>query len=127
MKKSLLLCLGVLVLFGCSLPGPQEHIVYTVDSPELAQASVLDGVWESSPWSSPDAPWIFLGPQVTIEMEHTLGGAPRVVLVYLAFDAAGTDPALASGHLARVFEVTDTTITVHNDSNGSYFMRTVAF
>ncbi len=97
-------------------------------SPELAHASVSsEGVWESVPWHGQNAPWLEVGPRVTAELEHTLGREPRAVLVYLAFDPEGTDPALAAGDLARVVEVTENTVAVKNDTNATYFIRVVAF
>lgn len=114
----------VLAIPACSLP-TGETVTYTADSPELANASVRDDVWESSPWTG--APWIAFDPRATVELEHTLGRAPRVVLVYLAFDAEGTDAALAAGELARVVEVTDTTLTIRNDTSAAFFFRVVAF
>ncbi len=113
---------------GCSGIAMGETVELTVDSPELAHASVSDaGVWESVPWSSPDAPWLPYTPRVTAQLEHTLGYAPSVVLVYIAFDDAATMPALAAGDLAEIVDVTDTTITVHNGTNASFFFRVVAF
>lgn len=118
---------GALPSAGCVMPSG-EFVSYAADSPELAHASVSpEGVWESVPWSGQDTPWLPFPPRVTVELEHTLGREPRVVLVYLAFDAGATDPALAAGDLARIVEVTNTTITVHNDTNGSYFFRVVAY
>lgn len=112
---------------GCGLPSG-DLVVYTADSPELARASVSpEGVWESVPWSAQDAPWLPFPPRITVELEHTLGREPRAVLVYLAFDPEATAPALAAGDLARIVEVTDTTVTVQNDTSGSYFFRVVAF
>lgn len=117
----------VLALPACALP-TGDMVVYTADSPELANASVSpEGVWESVPWSGQDTPWLPFPPRITAELEHTLGREPRVVLVYLAFDPEATEPALAAGDLARVVEVTETTVTVHNDTSGSYFFRVVAY
>lgn len=109
---------------GCGLP-TGETVVYPADAPELANAGVRDGVWESGPWEG--VPWIPFPGRVTIEFEHSLGRAPTVVLVYLAFDPEGTDAALAAGELARVVEVTDGTLTIRNDTNAGFFVRVVAF
>lgn len=125
--KRLSLALMMTTLSACALP-TGDTLVYTADSPELASASVsAEGVWESAPWMGQEAPWIELGPRVTVELEHTLGHEPRAVLVYLAFDPEATDPALAAGDLARVVEVTDTTVAVKNDTNAIYYVRVVAF
>jgi hypothetical protein len=126
-KKLVPLALILTPLAACALP-TGETAVYTADSPELAHASVSpDGVWESVPWAGQDAPWLEVGSRLTVELEHTLGFEPRVVLVYLAFDPEATDPALAAGDLARVVEVTDTTVAVKNDTNATYYFRVVAF
>lgn len=128
MRARVLVSLVLLAaLPACGIP-TGDLTVYTADSPELARASVSpEGVWESVPWSGQEAPWLPYPPRITVELEHTLGREPRVVLVYLAFDPEATDPALAAGDLARIVEVTDTTVTVHNDTSGSYFFRVVAF
>ncbi len=125
--RSIALAASLALVASCGVP-MDELYVYTADSPELANASVSpEGVWESAPWSGQDAPWILYPPRATIELEHTLGREPTTVLVYLAFDEEATAPALAAGDLARIVEVTDTTITIHNDTSGSYFFRVVAF
>lgn len=112
---------------GCGLP-TGETLVYPADAPELAHASVSDdGVWESVPWAGQSAPWLEFGPRATVELEHGLDHEPRAVLVYLAFDPEGTDPALAAGDLARVVEASGTTVAVKNDTNATYFIRVVAF
>jgi hypothetical protein len=50
---------------------------------------------------------------------------PTSVFVYLSFVQTGTSPALAAGDLARVVDVDASTVTVWNDTNGSYFARVV--
>jgi hypothetical protein len=126
-KKLAPLALLLTSLAACALPTGETE-VYTADSEELAHASVsADGVWESVPWEGQDTPWLEVGSRITVELEHTLGAEPRVVLVYLAFDPEATDPALAAGDLARVVDVTDTTVAVKNDTNATYFVRVVAF
>lgn len=111
---------------ACGLP-TGDLIVYTADDPELAQASVSDeGVWESVPWSAPEAPWLDYPPRATLQLEHTLGHTPRFVLVYLSFDAIGSEPALAAGDLARIVSVDDTTVSVRNETSAAFFVRVVA-
>jgi hypothetical protein len=121
-------CLAAGSLAACSLP-TGEVVTYTSDMPELAGASVsAEGVWESAPWQPTTAtPWIEFGPRLTVELEHTLGYAPRVVLIYIAFDPQATDPAAAAGDLGRVVDVSDTFVAVKNDTNATYFVRVVAF
>ncbi len=126
MKRLCALALTALVLAGCNGIAMGRSVEYT--EADLANAGVDDhGVWESTPWSSPDAPWLPYTPRVTATLHHTLGYAPRSVLVYISFDDAATTPALAAGDLAEIYDVSDTTITVHNDTNNSFFFRVVAF
>jgi hypothetical protein len=110
---------------ACGRPAPGALRTYTADAPELAMASIdpASGAWESMPWTGTD--WLPYGPRAQLQVTHGLGRLPRTVLVYLAFDELGSDPACAAGDLARVIEVTDTTVTVWNDTNGIYFARIV--
>ena len=111
-------------LVGCGLP-TGDMIIYPADAPELAAASVEDGVWESMPWTGSE--WLPYPPRATIEVEHGLGRTPRTVLVYLSFEPSGEEPALAAGDLARFIEADDTTLTVRNETSARFFARVVAF
>jgi hypothetical protein len=98
------------------------------DGAELALAQVDDvGVWSSAPWAGPGVTWIPFGPHEQVQVEHTLPRAPSTVLTYLSFTGSGESPSLAAGDLTRVVDVSGTTVTVWNDTNGSYFVRVVAF
>lgn len=123
---------------GCGRPPPGMVTRYEAGSPELAMSSFdpLTNVWQSAPWEG--AAWIPYPGRATIQVSHTLGRVPRQVLVYLAFQEipfdAGpgpgegdTPPALAAGDLARVVDVTATTVTVWNDTNGAFFARIVLY
>lgn len=96
-------------------------------SPELEMSSLdPDGViWESAPWSGTD--WIAYSPRTQLHISHPLGHTPRAVLVYISFVAAGTTPALAAGDLARIVQVSESDVTIWNDTNGTYFARVVIF
>lgn len=125
-RRALLIALGA-SLAACGLP-TGELIVYDASAPELANASVSpEGVWESVPWSAPDAPWLPYPPQATVQVEHGLGRIPREVSVYLSFDAMGSEPAPAAGDLARVISVDEMTLSVRNDTNARLFVRIVAY
>lgn len=116
-----------LLATACGLP-TGDLIVYEADSEELAHASVSpEGIWESAPWSEPDALWLPYPAQATVQVEHTLGREPRVIEVYLSFDPMGTEPAPAAGDLARVIAVDETTLSVRNDTNARLFARIVAY
>jgi hypothetical protein len=124
----MLFVLGALAIQpACGRPAPGGVVIFTASSPELAMASIdpETGSWESAPWSPADTGWIPYPPRGQVQLEHRLGREPRTVLVYLSFDRAGTSPALAAGDLARVIDVDESTITIWNDTNGSYFARVV--
>jgi len=123
--RAALLLLGALAA-GCGLP-TGDLVVYEENAPELDAASCVDGVYETAPWSAPDAPWLPYPPRDTIQIEHCLGRAPRAVEVYLSFEPDGAEPALAAGDLARVVAVDETTISVKNETSAMFFARIVAF
>ncbi len=114
---------------ACGLPAPGGVVVFAAGSPELAMASIdpESGSWESAPWSPGEMGWIPYPPRGQIQLEHGLGRVPRTVLVYLSFERTGTSPGLAAGDLARLVDADETTVTVWNATNGTYFARVVAF
>lgn len=118
----------LLALFAsaCGLPAG-ELVVYAEGDPELAAATVEDGVWESAPWSEPGVEWLPYPPRATIQVEHTLGEEPRSVLVYLSFDPQGAQPAMAAGDLARIVAIDGESISVRNETSAGFFARIVAF
>ena len=116
---------GTGAIAGCRLP-TGDLIVYPADAPELAAASVTtEGTWESAPWEG--SPWLPYPGRATVQVEHSLGYAPSVVLVYLSFEESGADPALAAGDLARLVEVDATTLVVRSDTSAFFFARIVAW
>ncbi len=122
--------LGMAMLVpACGLPAPGGVVVFAAGSPELAMASIdpESGSWESAPWSPGEMGWIPYPPRGQIQLEHGLGRVPRTVLVYLSFERTGTSPGLAAGDLARLVDADETTVTVWNATNGTYFARVVAF
>ncbi len=117
----------VMPLGACGRPQPNPVVVFTVDSPELAMASIdpETGSWQSGPWAADGVTWLPYPPRGQIQVEHALGRVPTTVMVYLSFDATGANPALAAGDLARVVDVDASTVTVWNDTNGRFFARVV--
>ena len=110
---------------GCTVE-VDNAAVYTATSPELSGASLsTEGVWESTPWSDPNQPWLRYPGRGTIQLEHGMGRVPRLVMVYLAFDSVGTEPGLASGDLARLVDADENTVTIRNDTSASFFVRVV--
>jgi hypothetical protein len=140
-----------LALSSCGRPGLGDLTVYTSADPELAGAAIDDGgVWSSSPWacsaSTTEAAcmavagcsfattctndglaWIPYRPHEQVQVAHSLTYTPALVMTYISFVSTGETPSLAAGDLTRIVEVDDATITVWNDTNGSYFVRVVAY
>lgn len=116
-------------LGACGRPAPGSVVVFTAASPELAMASIdpESGTWQSAPWADEGGTvqWLPYPPRGQVQVEHNLGRVPTSVFVYLSFVQTGTSPALAAGDLARVVDVDASTVTVWNDTNGSYFARVV--
>ena len=122
-----LVLLALPCLVGCVAMRGADTVTYEAGDPELAEASVENGVWESAPWSAPDAPWLDYPAQTTLDFPHTLGRAPRVVLVYLSFDPLGTASALAAGDLSRVVSVDAERLSIRNETGADFYARVVAF
>ncbi len=121
-------CALALASTSCSKPGPRGVVDYTLDgSLPTAMIDPSPDTWESSAWSGPDVRWIPYGPRAQIRLEHDLGRVPAGVITYISFYPDGQTPSQAAGDLARVVEVTDTHVTVWNDTDGSYYARVVLF
>jgi hypothetical protein len=128
-----------LLASGCGKPGPGNLVVLrltpegSVQDGGLPEAMSLGdgGAWESSPWASPDGGpavhWLYYGPHEQLDVQHSLGRVPNVVITYISFVETGQDPSQAAGDLARLVEITDDHVTVWNDTNGSYYARIVVF
>jgi len=116
-------------LGACGRPAPGSVGVVTAASPELAMSGIdpESGTWQSAPWADGAGMvrWLPYPPRGQVQVEHSLGRVPTTVFVYLSFMPTGVSPALAAGDLARVVEVDASTVTVWNDTNGSYFARVV--
>ncbi|MEM7447102.1 MAG: hypothetical protein AAF355_02565 [Myxococcota bacterium] len=86
------------------------------------------GIWQSN---TEGAPWFRYRGGARLRIEHALGRVPRIVLLYVSFSEEGIDPdtgataGLAAGDMARILEVSDQTVTVHNDTNANMFARMV--
>ena len=85
--------------------------------------------WQSAPWQN--APWTSLPGETRVRMEHGLGRVPDSVEVYLSFEKDDSDREgtrnsfLAAGDLARIYEVTDSTITIRNATEQAFCLRVV--
>jgi len=108
---------------GCDSAVADERIEVT--AAELPASAGLDaeGVWQSVGWTGD--PWQRYPGRVTLVLHHDLGRIPAVMLTYLAFDESGRGAGLAAGDMARVVEVTASTVTVRNDTEADFFCRVV--
>jgi hypothetical protein len=85
--------------------------------------------WQSAPWQN--AEWTSLPGKTRVRLEHDLGREPDSVDVYLSFekddsDREGTRSSFpAAGDMARITDVTDSTITIKNNTEQSFCLRVV--
>lgn len=120
-----LLPVVLLLVASCSLP-TGDTVFYSAAAPELTNASLSpEGIWESTPASNPDMIWLPFPGQVTLEVEHGLGRLPRAWLVYISFSEDGSDSVIASGDLARLVSLDETTVSIRNGTNAQLFARIV--
>jgi hypothetical protein len=122
------LALLALLCAGCNAQAAEmRHI--TLDDEELAQAGMTDkGQWQSAPWS--DSLWISLPGRATVELDHELGYAPSIVLVYLSFtkddrEGRARSAFLGAGDVGHILNVTDESVTIENISAGDFYLRVV--
>jgi hypothetical protein len=114
--------LAAVAAFGCSDTGADVEIaVDPADIPCAGQDGT--GGWQSTPWSDPDCPWLPYDGRTALQIPHDLGRAPTMVIPYLAFDDLGSDPAIGAGDIARIREVTDTTVTLANVTEANFYLR----
>lgn len=126
--QALVASVVALAVTSCGKPGPGGVVDYTLDgSLPTAMIDPSTSTWESSAWAGPGVHWVPYGPHAQIRLEHDLGRVPAGVITYLSFTEDGTNPSQAAGDLARIVEVTDTHVTVWNDTNGAYYARVVLF
>jgi hypothetical protein len=123
--RSLLLALTLALSSGCDASDDPTSIVLTEgDLPPSAGTDAASGIWQSVGFDSGDA-WHDYPGGVTLSIEHGLGRAPRVVLVYISFESSGSGATLASGDLAQIDAVDATTVVVHNRTDADLFCRLV--
>lgn len=85
--------------------------------------------WQSAPWQN--AEWTGLPGKTKVRLEHSLGRVPDSVEVYLSFekddsDREGTRSSFpAAGDMARIIEVTDSTVTIKNNTDQEFCLRVV--
>lgn len=111
-------------MLGCGGPiAPTAQVTLTPSSPELSQSGVdaETGIWESAPFSG--STWFVYPPRTQVLVPHTLGYLPRDVRVFLSFEPSGRNAAVAAGDLARITEVTPTSVTIWNDTQTNFYAR----
>ena len=115
----------LLVVMGCSAQADEMRTLALQELP--AQQVNEQGTWESNPWIGTDtAPWLDFPGGVTLRVEHSLGYAPAVVLVYLSFRNDGVAAGLGAGNLGMVMSVDSRFIQVKNGTSSDMFVRVVA-
>ena len=113
-----------------------DEIRVPLDS--LACDDLADGRWESAPLPTIDGTcrcggeacgWIPFHGRDTVEVEHPLGRTPALVVPYVAFDEDGYENGsggtLASGDVALILGVSDTVVTLKNNTNERFVLRLV--
>lgn len=124
---------------GCNSNARSAHRTIQVDAGDLCQSvDPVSGVWESTPWppasptcspggstNAPDCCWLFYPGQTALDIPHSLGRSPKLVVPYLSFSNDGESAAPASGDTVRVLQVTDTQVTLENGTKQDFYLRLV--
>jgi hypothetical protein len=118
------LSLALALSSGCDPSSDPTSIVLTASDLPPSAGSAMGGTWQSVGFASGDA-WHDYPGGVTLSMEHGLGRAPQVVLVYISFESNGSGATLASGDLAQIDAVDATNVVVHNRTDADLFCRVV--
>jgi hypothetical protein len=122
--KPLHFLLLLAIAAGCDGAAAQGRIELGLDDlPPSAGVEAAGDSWQSVGWSA-DL-WQSYPGETTLVVAHELGRAPQSVLVYLAFDETGRGAGLATGDMARIVEVTPTSVTIRNDTEADFFCRLV--
>ena len=113
---------------GCECDGElDDDGVCLLEDDALADARTAEqGLWESAPWQG--APWLCFDSGIRLRISHSLGYSPTLIQVYLSFANSDDGPSsafVASGDLARIVEVTDTYVTIENNTEEYFFARLV--
>lgn len=122
--KRILLFRACALLAACSSANAAETITY--DAADLPSSAGLVGTsWQSSGFyaGETDDEWLRFPARATVIIPHALGRTPAIVAPYLAFDAQGDGCAPSAGDLTRIVRVSDTTVTLRNDTNEDFFLR----
>lgn len=123
---ALVVPIAALALGGCGEADAQAPVRIAASDLECADHDVTLDIWESASWPPGTCDWLLFDGRTTLEVEHPLGRAPKLVLIYIAFDAAGTGATLGHGDSGIIDGATDTTITVKNDTRQRFYVRLVA-
>jgi len=135
MRLAMLIALGAtFAIAGCKATDASRPPQVTLMDLPCSNADDA-GVWESAPWrpgtddtclAITETPaWVQYSKKTILEVEHGLGRAPRVILVYVALDETGEGGSLAAGDQARLHEIGDVTFQVENATEQDYWARFV--
>lgn len=108
---------------GCGEADAQARVLLPLSELPASAGPGAGGTWQSVGFDE-DA-WHRFDGQVELEIEHDLGRTPHLVMVYLSFSQDGTSAALAAGDLAVIRSVTDSAVTLMNQTREDFFCRLV--
>lgn len=124
-RLALVLVLAPFALSACGEAGAQTIIRVEATDLACADHDVALDVWESAGWPG-TCDWLLFDGGATLEVEHPLGRVPKLVLIYIAFEADGQNATVGHGDSGIIEGASDTTITVRNDTQQRFYVRLVA-
>lgn len=116
-----------LAWIGCDDLGGDEIEVSLADLP--CQSLGASGIWESNPLppiTDSECLWFLFGANNTYIFEHPLGRVPiDVGGSLISFNDDGTSSTIPSGNVFLVLAADESTITIRNGQNQTFFLRLV--
>lgn len=122
MKRPLLIAsIACCAVIGCGDAEAQDPVVVSTPCAEAAE-----GAWQTSPFSpSTGCEWFEYRGDTSYRIEHGLGRAPVSLETYVAFAEDGRGSAVASGDIAVIVEVGETSVVLRNRTRETFFARVV--
>ena len=114
------------LISACGDSGGATVEVSLADLP--CQMQNTAGIWESAPpppITDEQCMWFPFDANNTYIFEHPLGRVPSVILGYIAFGSDGTSATIGSGNVFLINGADESTITIRNGQNQSFWLRLV--